>query len=158
MKKINTFILFATAFLLTTCKNLDNADPAPRNTFLKFYEGPYSMTAAAIEQIPGGFAVLANMVSPSDNSTINQTILFETDEIGIRIGDYHKYDNITAKSFKPLVNGESLNGFIIVGDSVIINPNVDQAANVSISSMAVLVLDDDFAETRDTLPISKLFH
>jgi hypothetical protein len=154
MKKITTFILIATAFLLTTCKNLDNADPAPRNTFLKFYEGPYSMTAAAIEKIPGGFAVLANMVSPSNNSTINQTILFETDEIGIRIGDYHKYDNITAKSFKPLINGETLNGFIIVGDSIIINPNVDQAANVSISSMAVLVLNDDFAETRDRLYIT----
>lgn len=154
MKKITTFILFTTAFLLTTCKNLDNADPAPRNTFLKFYEGPYSMTAAAIEKIPGGFVVLANMASPSNNSTINQTILFETDEFGIRIGDYNKYNNIIAKSFKPLVNGEVLNGFIVVGDSIIINPNVDQAANVSISSMAVLVLNDNFTETRDRLYIT----
>ena len=154
MKKITTLTLLATAFMLTTCKNLDNADPAPRNTFLKFYEGPYSMTAAAIEKIPGGFAVLANMASPSNNSTINQTVLFETDEFGIRIGDYYKYNNIIAKSFKPLVNGEVLNGFIVVGDSIIINPNVDQAANVSISSMAVLVLNNDFAETRDRLYIT----
>lgn len=149
MKKITTLTLLAIAFLLTTCKNLDNADPAPRNTFLKFYEGPYSMTAAAIEKIPGGFAVLANMVSPSNNSTINQTILFETDESGLRIGDYHKYDNVTAKSFKPLINGESLSGFIVVGDSVIINPNVDQAANVSISSLAALVIPADY-NTVDT--------
>lgn len=149
MKKINTFILIATAFLLTTCKNLDNADPAPRNTFLKFYEGPYSMTAAAIEKIPGGFAVLANMVSQTADGAIEQTILFETDENGLRIGNYHAYNTIIAKSFKPVINGENLNGYIIVGDNIVINPNVDQAANVSIASLAILKLASDYSETRE---------
>ncbi|MCW5911898.1 MAG: hypothetical protein KIT62_12530 [Cyclobacteriaceae bacterium] len=148
MKKIYSYILVASAFMLITCKNLDSNDPALRSTFIKFYEGPYSMSAAAVEKIPGGFAVLANMVSATPNSTLTQTILFETDERGLRVGNYHKYNNITGKSFKPFVNGESLSGFIIVGDSVIINPNVDQAANVSISSLAVLLLNSSYTETK----------
>jgi hypothetical protein len=149
------------AIISVTCKNLDSAEPSPRSTFIKFYEGPYSMTAAAIEKVPGGFIILANMISSNADSTLTETLLIETDDRGLRIGEYHKYKNVIGKSFKPLISGGTVNRFIVVGDSVIIDPNVDQAANVSISSLAVLDIPAtyDAATTRrlyvsDTLDLS----
>lgn len=147
------------AIISVTCKNLDSAEPSPRSTFIKFFEGPYSMTAAAIEKVPGGYVILANMVSSDPDSTLTQTLLIETDEQGLRVGEYHKYNNVVGKSFKPIISGETVNNFIIVGDSVIIDPNVDQAANVSISSLAVLLLNEAFSETNrlfitDNQPLS----
>lgn len=133
------------ALLAVTCKNLDSAEPSPRSTFIKFFEGPYSMTAAGIEKVPGGFVILANMISSDPDSTLTQTVLIETDEHGLRVGNYHTYNNVIGKSFKPSITGQTLNGFIVVGDSVIINPNVDQAANVSISSLAVLIIPASYS-------------
>lgn len=136
------------AIICVTCQNLDSADPSPRSTFVKFFEGPYSMTAAALEKVPGGFVIMANMTSLTPDSVLIQTVLIETDQHGVRAGDYHKFNNVIGKSFKPFISGELANGFIIVGDSVKIDPNVDQAANVSISSLAALILNSSYQETR----------
>ena len=146
------------ALISVTCKNLDSADPSPRSTFIKFYENSYSMTAAAIEKIPGGFVILANMVSTNPDSTLTQTLLIETDERGSRIRET-KINDLIGKSLKPVIQNGVATNFIVVCDFVIIDPNVDQAANVSISSIEVLILDADYSIDRrysisDTKPLT----
>ncbi len=141
MRKFYLFILFVSVVL--SCNNIDSTEPSPLNSFIRFFEGPYSLTARSIEKIPGGFVILATMVSGSISDPVIQTVLIETDEKGARIGDLKIYDNIIGKSFKPLTNG-SVQGYIIVGDNIVINPLAEQAANVSISAMKVLVLNPSF--------------
>jgi len=151
--------ILALSCIVFTCKNIETADPSPRSTFIKFYEGSKTMEAAAVEKIPGGFVILANTISSSTDESIIQTVLIETDENGNRKGDFHLYDNITGKSFKAIVSNGSVSGYIIVGDSIYINPLEQQAANVLISSMSVMVLNGSFLEVKrvyrsDTKPLS----
>lgn len=141
-------VILAASCIVFTCKNIDTADPSPRSTFIKFYEGPQTMEAAAVERIPGGFAILANTITSSNEESIVQTVLIETDESGNRIGDFHLFSNITGKSFKSVVTNGAISGYIIVGDSIYIDPTAEQAANVLISSMSVLVLNSSFQEEK----------
>jgi len=146
MRKI-ILIIFASSLLLT-CKNLENADPAPRKTFIKFYEGINSITATAVEKIPTGYVILANSNSVTEKGLQVKTILIETDEQGNRIGDFHFFDNINSKNFKPIINNGVVNNYVIVGDSTSINPSEQQAANVTISSLVVIVLDGSFSKPK----------
>lgn len=142
------FLLIVFSCLLITCKNLDNADPSPRSTFTKFYEGPYSMETSALDKIPDGLVLLANTVTQTANGLIPQTVLIETDESGNQIGSFHTYDNIVSKSFKAVVSNGVVNGYIIVGDSTYVDPTAEQAANVVVSSLSVLLLNSSFQELR----------
>jgi len=144
MKKLYLYLFIVSVVL--SCKNIDSTEPSPLNSFIRFYEGPYSLTARSIEQVPGGFVILATMVSGSISSPVIQTVMIETDEKGKRIGDFKIFDNIIGKSFKPLLNNGTANGYIIVGDSIAIDPLAEQAANVSISSMEILILNNSFSE------------
>jgi hypothetical protein len=56
---IAIIIFSALAF---SCKNLLDADPSPRSTFLKFYEGPYSIQANSVTATPGGFVIGGTML------------------------------------------------------------------------------------------------
>ncbi len=144
MRKFYLFIFFISVLL--SCNNIDSSEPSPLNSFIRFYEGPYSLTARSVEKIPGGFVLLATMVSGSISDPIIQTVLIETDEKGTRIGDFKIYDDLIGKSFKPVFTNGSVQGYIIVGDNVVIDPLAEQAANVSISSMEILILNSSFTE------------
>jgi hypothetical protein len=145
----NTFLLLVIAScLMVTCKNLETADPAPRSTFTKFYEGPYSMQTMALDKIPDGFVLLANTITKTNDGSIVQTVLIETDENGNQIGDFHSYDNIVSKSFKAIVSNGAVNGYVVVGDSIYTDPTAEQAANVVVSSMSVLILNSSFQELK----------
>ena len=134
------FILQITALLLlTACTNLEDAELSDRKTFIKFFNGPHDFSASGLEVIPGGYAILGSMAV---NDTLIISALIETDENGNRIGDIHYFrdteDGFNAKSFKPIINGGTLTGYIIVGDSTRINPSEDQAANIVIASLKLL--------------------
>jgi len=146
--------VFAAASFVFTCKNIDTADPSPRSTFIKFFEGPKSMQAVAVEKIPAGYVMLANTISSSTDASTVQTVLIETDENGNRIGDYHLFNDITAKSFKPVISNGAVSGYIIVGDRIEVDPTQQQAANVLIYSMSVLILNSSFEEAKDRIYIS----
>ena len=147
---MRNFFLFlvVVSCLMVTCKNIETADPSPRSTFTKFYEGPYSMQATALDKIPDGFVLLANTIAETSNGSIAQTVLIETDEKGNRIGDFHTYDNIVSKSFKAIISNGTVNGYIVVGDRINVDPTAEQAANVVVSSMSVLILNGSFQELR----------
>ncbi len=126
---------------LTTCKNLEDVEPASRSTFIKFFEYSNDLSAASLELIPGGYAILGNSAFISTDTSYQQTILIETDEHGNRLGGYHDFPGGTGKSFKPLINNGSVSAYVIVGDSIALNPQEEQAANVLISSMRVLFVN-----------------
>jgi len=139
-------LILIVSSLVLTCKNLDNADPAPRNTFIKFYEGPYSITTTSIQKIPTGYVILGNMDTETEKGLQPQTVLIETDHQGNRIGDFHFYDNIVSKAFKPIIKNGLVSNYIIVGNSVIVKSDAQQSANVEITSLAVLIVKDSFEE------------
>ncbi|MBK7650985.1 MAG: hypothetical protein IPJ20_09885 [Flammeovirgaceae bacterium] len=145
----NSFLLLViVSCLMVTCKNLETADPSPRSTFTKFYEGPYSMQTTALDKIPNGFVLLANTIAKTSDGSIPQTVLIETDENGNQMGGFHTYDNIVSKSFKAIVSNGAVNGYVVVGDSIYTDPTAEQAANVVVSSMSVLILNSSFQELR----------
>lgn len=148
MRKSLLFILAASS-LVITCKNLESADPAPRSTFIKFYEGPYSITAIGVEKIPGGFAILGNMNRITEKGIQIQTVLIETDEQGVRKGDFHYYDRVTSRAFKPIIKSGALDQYIIVGDSISVNPTAQQSANVEIYSISVLLVPKSFEKEKE---------
>lgn len=149
----STLLLAAIAILFASCNNLEDASPADRNTFVKIFEGPYDLAASSIELIPGGYIILGNETVVKSDTSYTQTVLIEVNELGNRIGEIHSFTGGTGKSFKPLVNGGAVDGYIIVGDSIYIDPQAEQAANVSIASMRILVINNNFTR-RKTLRIS----
>lgn len=142
MRYLLLFAVIITA--LGACNNLEDASPAKRNTFIKFFEGPYDLSASSLELIPGGCIILGNETIDLSDTTFSQTVLIEIDEQGNRIGDVHPYGGGTGKSFKPLINNGIVNGYIVVGDSIYIDPQAQQAANVSIASMRILVVNNTY--------------
>lgn len=142
-------LLFAVcAALFTSCNNLEDASPADRNTFVKSLEGPYDLRAASLELIPDGYVILANETVIKEDTSYVQTVLIEVTEKGDRIGEFHTFKGGTGKSFKPLLDNGSLTGYIIVGDSIYIDPLAQQAANVSIASMRILIINNDFSRSK----------
>lgn len=161
MKKSVLYIIVA-AFLAITCNNLDVADLAPRNTFLKFYEGPYSITASSLEIIPDGYIMVGNMFIEDEvnDSTYFETVIIKTDKNGNRNAEYSRIPGGTGKSIKPIINNGSIVGYVVVGDSIHTDPLAPQAANVSISSLRTLFINnnlelvDTFSKS-DTVNVTK---
>lgn len=136
-------------FILITalgCTNLEDAEPSARKTFIKFFNGAYNLTATAVERIPGGYVLLGNM---QVNDTTVVTIVIETDENGNQIGEPHSFRGGTGNAIKPFFNGAGqVEGYVIVGDSIKIDPFAEQAANTVISSMRVLQVNSVFDTTQ----------
>ncbi len=137
-------LLWLIAFAALACTNLDNGRPANRATFVRYYEGPYNLTATALEVIPSGYVILGNIFVSLPDTSFVQAALLDIDLAGTLNGDIHYYPGGSGKSFKPIYNLGGLAGFVVVGDSVFINPFAEQAGNVEISSMRLLLVDDSF--------------
>jgi hypothetical protein len=143
---MRSFLIIAIVLTaLFACNNLEDANPAERDTFIRFFEGPYDLSASSLEIIPGGYVVLGNETIVLTDTAYTQTVLIETNEQGSRKGDIHTFGGGTGKSFKPLINNGAVSGYIVVGDRIDIDPQAEQAANVSIASMRILVVNNDFS-------------
>jgi hypothetical protein len=106
------------------------------------------MEAIAIEKIPDGYAILGNMSQVTEKGIQIQTVLFETDEQGARKGDFNYYDRVTSRAFKPILKSGSLDQYIIVGDSISVDPTAQQSANVEIYSISVLLVPNSFEKEK----------
>ncbi len=156
MRTLLFFTILLTAF--AACNNLDDASLAKRNTFVTQFDEAYSMEATDIEIIPGGYMILGNRTVELEDTTYTQTVLLEVDKNGNRVGDFHFYNGGSGKAFKYIDNG-TLTGYIIIGDSIYTDPTAEQAANVTISSMRILILNSTMDEVgklyiSDKRPIS----
>lgn len=131
----------------TTCKNLEDAEPSARKSFIKIFENAYSMTAVSMDIVPDGYVILGNNFVSTADTSFTQTIIFKTDKKGNRISDFVTFPGAIAKSFTR-INNSNFNGYVIVGDSVKIDPFEEDAANVSIASIRIHSINDSF-ETSD---------
>lgn len=132
--------------LLAACTNLEDAPLSERETFVKFFNGPHNFSAASLELTPNGYTILGTM---KVNDTLTISALIETDKNGNRIGDIHylrgQEDGFIGKAFKLLLNGGGVDGYVIVGDSIKINPSEEQAANIVRASLKLVHVNGDFA-------------
>lgn len=138
------FILLFTVMLNSACINLENANPSNRRTFFKYFEGPYNLAASALELTPTGYVILGNINVNTTDTSFVQAVLLNIQPDGTLSEGIHYYPGGSGKSFKPVYNGTSLLGFIIVGDSLFIDPFAEQAGNVEIYSMRILQVDANF--------------
>lgn len=137
-------VLFPLFIVITGfgCTNLEDAEPSDRKTFIKFFNGAYNLSATAVESIPGGYVLLGNM---QVNDTTIVTIVIETDQNGNQVGEPHAFPGGTGKAIKPVFNvSGDVQGYVIVGDSIKIDPFAEQAANTVIASLRVLQLNSTF--------------
>lgn len=98
------------------------------------------MTAASVEPTQNGYVILANVEQTIEANTSFFTLVFEVDDQGNRLGGFFSFPNGTGKSIKPLSTG----GYVIVGDSISVQADAEQAANVTISSMRTLIIGGGF--------------
>lgn len=131
--------------LLAACTNLEDAKLSERETFVKFFNGPHNLSAASLALTPNGYAILGTM---QVNDTLIISALIETDENGDRIGEIHylrgQEDGFIGKGFQPILNGGTVDGYVIVGDSIKINPFEEQAANILRASLKLVHVTSDF--------------
>jgi hypothetical protein len=148
MKRILLFILLS--FFTITCSNLDGSEPSPRNTFLRFYQGPYSITATGLELTPDGYVVIGNMLVEDNirDTTYTSAVVFKTNTSGNRTLGFKEIQGGTGKAIRAIKNGNNVTGYVMVGDRIIVNPLEPLVANVSISSLRGAVLDPNFEITR----------
>src|SRR5688572_27650042 len=144
MRLFSTISIFVISFTLWTCHNIEDAPTSSRNTFLKIYDGPYSITATDLEIVSDGFTVLGNM-SVTEDSIV--TVIFKTDRQGNRITDYEYFEG-GGKSFKHI--SSPFDGYIITGSSIKFDPSSPLVANIDVASAQILVLDENLQEVAST--------
>lgn len=140
MRKVLLPLLILTC--IAGCTNLEDADPSDRKTFIKFFNGAYALTATSVEIKSDGYIVLGNM---QVSNTEVVTVVIETDKNGVQIGEPHIIPGGTGKAIKPFFNtGGELQGYVMVGDVINIDPLAEQAANTVIASLRAVKLDQNF--------------
>lgn len=140
MRKV--LLLLFIVSIVSGCSNLEDADPSERKTFIKFFNGAYTLSATSVESIPSGYLILGNM---RINNTEVVTVIIETDKNGVQIGEAHTISGGTGKSIKPFYNvGGTVQGYVVVGDSIHIDPLAQDGANNEIASLRVVKITPDF--------------
>lgn len=140
MRKVLLPLLILTC--IAGCTNLEDADPSDRKTFIKFFNGAYALTATSVEITSDGYIVLGNM---QVSNTEVVTVVIETDKNGVQIGEPHIIPGGTGNAIKPFFNtGGELQGYVMVGDVINIDPLAEQAANTVIASLRAVKLDQNF--------------
>ena len=130
-------------FLLASCNNLDDAKLADRSSFMHFYEGAYSMTAAAAEITSDGY-VIAGTVNVTGSKKTSRIIVIKTDKLGQRIGDEAIIEAATASSIKVLNDG-----FLVIGNSVEYNPATSEISELENYKSRLIFLDNNLNVVRD---------
>jgi hypothetical protein len=147
--RITTIIIFIAFIAVVSCNNITDADPSPRKTFVKFYEGPFPITATSVAEIPTGYVILGNALVTEIDTTFFESVLIETDKDGNQVGDFHPLEGGTGKSFQPIIDNGTVSGYIVVGDNIFTDPQAPQAANVIVSSLRVVAVGNDFEPIRN---------
>lgn len=138
MRLFSILSLGVISVTLWTCSNLEDATVSSRNTFLKLYEGPYSITATDVEIVTDGFVVLGNMTVSEDSMV---TVAFKTDGQGNRTTEYIDFGVGRGRSIKHI--SSPFNGYIIVGDSIKSDPSSPLVANIEVASARIIILDEN---------------
>ncbi|MBL7853832.1 MAG: hypothetical protein JNL17_05515 [Cyclobacteriaceae bacterium] len=141
MKTLFYFLAFV--LVLVACTNLEDAKPTKRATFIRFYEAPYNMRATSLEVTGNGFIILGNL-DVANIGIETATALVEANAEGDQVGTLYTYEGGTGKNVKSVKFANGQSGYVIIGDSTNLDPFAEQAANVAISSLRMLVLNSSF--------------
>ncbi|MBN8575566.1 MAG: hypothetical protein J0L66_01425 [Cytophagales bacterium] len=134
------------------CSNLDIENPTPRNTYLKFFEGAYSISGVTLEEIPSGYILLGNM-SVEDvlrDSSYNVVVVIETDKNGNQVQQI-QLPGSYAKALKPILVNGVVTKYVLASDVVVTNAAANEVSNIIISSLKVTFFDPFFNETSSVL-------
>ena len=125
MKTSNLFII-GLLFATWSCSNIEDATPAKRNTFVRFYEATDGLYGIAAEPVADGYVLLANEISA--NRIISRLMHINAlgDEI---VSDRVILPNLLAKA---LTLGPA--GYYVTGDRIQINPLSENLFDLSVSS------------------------
>jgi hypothetical protein len=152
--RISTF--FALSIILIAfwqCTNIDDASLSKRKTFIHFYEGPLSFVASdLLVEDDGNFVILGNMTQTIAGVPQTQTILIKTDKYGNQIGNTAFYSGGSGNAIKPYSSG-----YIIIGDSINVNQNASDVADIEISSARILLVANNFYESTTFGLIDKIY-
>lgn len=140
MKKI--FIPALCALVLWGCQNLEDAKLTERNSFIHFYEGAYSMTAANAEVTSDGY-VISGTINVTGNKKASRIVVIKTDKLGRKIWQ-EVIDNAIASSIKVVPNG-----YLVIGNSVEYNPNTSNISELENFNSRLVLLNTDGNVIRD---------
>jgi len=103
-------------FLLLTCwscTNIEDATPAERKTFIRFYEAAHNLSGVSAEPLGDGYIILGNELLANGNQN---SVIIRTDANGERTAEDIILEGGAAKSLKIADDG-----YYIVGDSIKLN-------------------------------------
>lgn len=89
------------------CNNIEDASPAKRKTFVRFYEAAHDLTGVSAEPVENGYVILGN---EKDNK---QSIFIQTDHTGERIAPDIIFHGGYSNGLKVAADG-----YYIIGDSI----------------------------------------
>ncbi len=150
MKKLSPFLIAITAILFQQCQNLDDAPIDNRNTFMHFYEGGNSYEASAAEITSDGFVIVGTILVAGE-VTDSKMVIIKTDRFGQPVWE-KIIDGGSANSIL-----ETANGYIVLGDSIQLNPNSEKIAELvnNWSRMVTLNSSDGAVQSDKSFAIIK---
>jgi hypothetical protein len=113
-------LTFFSALLLIQCKNLEDAEPANRSTFIYFYEKSRNYEAKVLEPVGDGY-VMGGDLTQSRNDLTNAVISLLDSRGNIQWET--SLDSMSVSSIKPVSDG-----FLIWGSKITL---IDTAANLN---------------------------
>ena len=138
--------LFLSALLicifLGACQELEDAAPDDRKTFMHFYEGAYSMTAAAAEITDDGF-IIAGTIEITGASRASRVIVIKTDKLG-RKQWQTVIDNGIASSLKVIPGG-----YALIGSGVSYRPNASDISELENHTSRLIILNEGGSVVED---------
>lgn len=125
------------------CRSVDDASPSSRSTFIRSYEGPLSYQAMDLAATEEGYVMLGTM-EVTDTSTV--TVVMKTDKGGKRIGvPVYLKSKFIGKTIKTFSNALG-SGYLILGDSIQIDPIASKGGNIEVASMKLVFIDEELNE------------
>ena len=140
MKSCLYIFVITIAILVWGCNNIEDASPSDSNSFIKFLHGPYNYSGVEVETLPAGYALLGNM-EISDDSTV--AFIIHTDKKGNQVGSTIHFPGVKAKAFEVTYGGDQVTGYMILGDSIKINPDASKVGDIEIYSASILKVDNN---------------
>jgi hypothetical protein len=150
MKKLSFFFIGLISLTFQDCQNLEDAPIENRNTFMHFYEGGNSYVASAAEITSDGFIIVGTIVIAGDKPD-SKMVIIKVDRFG-----HTEWETIRDGGAASSIM-ETANGYIVLGDSIQINPTSEKISDlvnnwsrmVTLSSAGKMLTDKSFALSKD---------
>jgi hypothetical protein len=104
------YSLIGCLLLCWACNNIEDAKPAERKTFIRFFEAAHNLYGVCAEPVDNGYIILGNELLANGNQN---SILIRTDKNGNRIAADLVIPDGYSKALKVTADG-----YYIVGDSI----------------------------------------